>query len=97
MIKGDILRIVPCVVTINHTVEPALKCVKVIDGVDTCTIGFVPRVQSQLKKIREHTDQFVQVTELYAESDSPYKRSKSYGNHGMASAVLLQKKQGRDE
>lgn len=95
--KGDILRLVPCVVTINHEVEPALKCVKVIDAVDTCTVGFVPRVQSQLKRIREHSDQFVQVTELYAESESPYKRTKSYSNHGMASAVLLRKRDGRDE
>ena len=41
---GDVLRLVGCIVQIDNITEDAIKCVKVIDGVDTCTVAFVPRV-----------------------------------------------------
>lgn len=94
---GDVLRLVPCVVTIDHVTEPAVKCVKVVDGMDTCTVAFIPRVQSKLPQVQKHLNQFVQVVELYADSPSPYKRKKSYTNKGMARVSLLLSNDGRSE
>ena len=73
---GDILRLVSCIVTIDGTVEPALKAVKVDEGIDTCTVGFVPRVQATLPKVVNHINKFVQVLEIYSDSKSPYKRTR---------------------
>jgi len=41
---GTILRLVKCTVAVDGTVEEAVKCVRVIEGIDGCTVGFVPRV-----------------------------------------------------
>ena len=95
--KDNILRLVATVVEVNGVPEEAVKCVKVVEGVDTCTVGFVPRIQAKLPKVTGHINQFVQVMELYCESSSRYKQSKSLKNCGMASAVILSTSQGRDE
>ena len=75
VLVGDVLRLVNTTVTVDGVDEPAIKCVKVIDGIDTCTVAFVPRVQAQLSKVKDNINRFVQVVELYTDSDSPYKRS----------------------
>lgn len=95
--KDDILRLVYTVVEVNGVPERAVKCVRVLDGVDTCTVGFIPRIQANLPKVNDHINQFVQVTELYCDSPSSYKQSKSAMNCGMASAVLLSTSDGRNE
>lgn len=38
---NDVVRLVRTVVTVNDNIEPAIKVVKIADGVETCTIGFV--------------------------------------------------------
>ena len=86
---GDTLRLVACVVTIKDEPENAIKVVKMEDAIDSCTVGFVPRVQATLPKVKSHLNKFVQVVELYMESTSPYKRAKSHGNRGMASVAFL--------
>lgn len=94
---GDVLRLVRCTVTVNGTTEEALKCVKVVDSVDTCTVAFVPRVQATLPKVEEHVNKFVQVVEVYANSESNYKRSKGATNKGMAAVAFLKEDQYRNE
>lgn len=86
---GDVLRLVRCTVTINGEAEEAIKCVKVVDSIDTCVVAYVPRVQALLPKTEEHLNKFVQVVEVYAHSASPYKRSKAASNKGMASVAFL--------
>jgi hypothetical protein len=54
-------------------VEEAIKFVRVLDGVDCCNVGFVPRVQGSLKSVRECLDGFVIVAELYSFFDNNYK------------------------
>ncbi len=44
---GDLLRLVRTVVDIGENTETAIKLVKIVDGCDGCTIGFIPRVQSR--------------------------------------------------
>lgn len=94
---GDVLRLVATVVDYKGSLEPAVKCVKVVDGTDACTVAFVPRNLSDLPKVKEHLNKFVQVTELYAESKNTYKRSKAKANYGVAAVRLLSEEKGRDE
>jgi hypothetical protein len=64
------------VVDIGEVAEEAIKLVKIIDGMDGCTIGFVPRVQSKPTNVMENVNKFCIVTELYHASSSNYKRKK---------------------
>jgi len=48
-------------------------------------------------RVKEHINKFVMVMELYNDSPSTYKRSKSHQNLGMASVTMLTEDGGRDE
>ena len=86
---GDVLRLVACTVSVEGTVEEAVKLVKVVEGVDHCTVGFVPRVLMSLPIVKNQMNKFVQVSELYHDSENTYKRDKSYKNCGMARVSTL--------
>lgn len=86
---GDLLRLVKCVVTIKGKTEEAVKLVKIADGTDTCTVGYVPRVSSNLPKVMRNINKFAQVVEIYRDSENTHKRRLANQNHGMASVVLL--------
>lgn len=94
---GDVLRLVKTVVTVNNIPEEGIVCVKVIDGVDSCKVGFVPRMMASLDRVQNHLNKFVVVKELYESSDNSYKRVKSHKNMGMACVALLDENAGRDE
>ena len=53
VMQGDVLRLVQLVVEINGVVEPAVKCVKVVNGVDACTVAFVPRIYQKQAKVQD--------------------------------------------
>jgi hypothetical protein len=80
VVVGDLLRLVRTVVDIDGRTESAIKLVRIIDGCDGCTIGFVPRVQSRLRKVVDCLDKFAVVRELYSSSNNSYKREKSSRN-----------------
>jgi len=86
---GTILRLVKCTVAVDGTVEEAVKCVLVLNGIDGCTVGFVPRVLSKLSVVQKQINKFVIVTDLYEDSPNLYKRDKSFKNCGMAAVVTL--------
>jgi hypothetical protein len=86
---GDVLRLVRCIVTIHSQPEEAVKLVKIADGTNTCTVGFVPRVFSKMPHVEQHINKFVQVVELYTNSGNTYKNQLSTKNSGMASVVCL--------
>jgi hypothetical protein len=86
---NDILRLVSCVVTTHGNEEEAVKLVKLADGADSCTVGFVPRVFAKSPKVKANLKKFVQVVELYSDSPNSHKRRLSHQNHGMASVVFL--------
>ena len=75
---------VECIVNVNNTLGRAVKLVKMYDGVDSCTVAFVPCVKGTPQKVQSHLNKFVQVVELYMDSNSMYKSSKSKGNKGMS-------------
>ena len=65
VVVGHILRLVEWVVTMKNETKGAIKCIKVINGVDTCTVAFVPHVIAKLEHAQAHLNKFVQVVELY--------------------------------
>ena len=93
---GDVLRLVGCTVAVDGVVEEALKLVKVVDGIDCCTVGFVPRALMNLSSVKNQVNKFVQVSELYKDSPNGYKRDKSYKNCGMARVSTLDE-EGQNE
>jgi hypothetical protein len=86
---GDVLRLVPTIVEIRGRPEPAIKLVKMVDGLEGCTVAFVPKVQSKLPIVLSNHQKYCIVKELYADSKSTYKRAKSYRNLGMAGVVVV--------
>jgi hypothetical protein len=76
-------------VTTNGELHDAIKCVRIIDGADSCTAAFVPRSMVKNVKIETKLDSFVQVLELYDASDNSHKRRKSHQNKGMAGCIFL--------
>ena len=98
VVKGSVIRLVECIVERDGNDELAVKCVLVnADGVDTCTVGFVPRIYVQQGKVKDHLNKFVVVKELYNNSDNTYKRSVSHRNLGAAAASFLDENEGRNE
>lgn len=89
VVVGDCLRLVRTIVFVNDKNEDAVKLVKISDGMETCTVGFVPKVWVPLKKVQRNIGQFAIVKELYSESSSAFKREKSKQNCGMASVYFL--------
>jgi hypothetical protein len=86
---GNLLRLGMTIVEVNGQTEMAIKLVRIVDGVDGSTIGFVPRVQSNLLKVVDCLDKVAVVRELYSLSRCSSKKEKSAQNRGMASATLL--------
>ena len=71
--------------------ETVIKVILVVDGCDTCIVGFLPRHIALRPGSTSLHGQYAQVIELYDELDEEvsYKRTKSVRNFGMASYVLL--------
>jgi len=93
----DVLWLKEMQVTVNGESEPAIACILVNRGVDTCTVAYVLRMMANQARVKEHINKFVMVMELYNDSPSTYKRSKSHQNLGMASMTMLTEDGGRDE
>jgi hypothetical protein len=83
------MRLVKCVVTINGELQDAIKCVRIVDGTDSCMAAYVPRSMVKNIKIETQLDSFVQVLELYDDSDNSHKRRKSHFNKGMADCIFI--------
>ena len=94
---GDKLQLMECIIECNGVNEVAVKCVKVVDGQDTCTVAFIPRVTMSLPKVQQHLNKFVQVSELLSPSKNTCKLSKLEANCRMASVELLPENSGRME
>lgn len=83
-----LIRFKLATVDINGKTEEAIKAVRIRDGTESCTVGFLPRniVASGKDKF---TGEFAQIIELYEFSDNETKRRKSHRNIGIASFRLL--------
>ena len=94
---GNVLCLVECAVQCNGIKKMAIKCVKVTDGQDTCTVAFVPRVTMNLPKAQQHLNKFVQVLELCNGSKNTHKQSKSEASCGIVAIKLPLEDGGRNE
>ena len=86
---GDILRLRQSVADINGEPELAIKLVKIVDGMEACTVAFIPRMQTRLPYVREQIGRFCMVTELYRYSANTMKIAKENTLLGGGIAVLL--------
>ena len=59
----------------------------VMDGVDRCRVGFLPKHFLRYKQA--YDGRLAQIIQFLAKSDSPGDRAKSHRNHGVARAVLV--------
>ena len=86
----DLVRFKLTVVDIDGTVEEAIKVVRVRDGTESCTVGFLPRnIVKSISSKEKFVGQFAQIIELYDQSDNEVMRRKSHRNQGVASFRLL--------
>jgi hypothetical protein len=83
---GDVLWLVE---TVEGHLEDAVKLVKIMDGVEGCTVVFIRCLQINLPIVRRNINNFCIVKELYNNLKNTYKRTKSHCNIGMAGVVLL--------
>jgi hypothetical protein len=89
--NNDVLRLVFYVAQVrpDKAPEDAIKLVKIEDGIETCTVGFVPRSFAKMKKLRDRIGKCCMVLELYSTSDNHYKQKLSEKNFGMASCIFI--------
>lgn len=70
-------------------VEDAVKCVKIFDGAETCSVTFQPCYMFSdnnfMAQFENGQMPMVQVLELYQNSENTFKRWKAHRNHAMAS------------
>ena len=84
---NDLVRFKSDNVEIDGKLELAMKVVTIKDGVEACTVGFLPRYMHT--HIVHLDNKFAQVIEIYDQSTNSYKKSKSKRNMGMASYCIL--------
>lgn len=87
---GDVVKLVDTMVESGGSeLEPALKVVIIRDGAATCTVGFIPRALAALPKVQRKKAGFLQVVELYKNSQNLWKKQLDAQYKGMAGAVFL--------
>jgi hypothetical protein len=87
---GDLLRLKQTVVMVDGNPEEAVMLAKITaDGVEGCIVAYVPRLIVNTPTLVRNINCFCVVKELYDNSQSQFKRSKSRRNMGMAGVVLL--------
>jgi hypothetical protein len=98
---GDLVRFKATVISRTSkdgstVTENALKVVKVVDGCETCHVGFIATVAVVSSRSR-FEDKFGQVVELYKDSPNSAVRHKDCEGGGLASFRLLDNVQTYDD
>lgn len=87
---GDVLRLKMTVVDgPSGEPEEAIKCVKIHDGSELCTVAFIPRIAARQNKVTSNVGRFVQVVRVYKDSPNSHERRLWHQNYGMASVVFM--------
>lgn len=86
--KDDLVTFRLSSVSGSNGMEDAISVVRIQDGTETCTVGFLPCHNIPETKTNI-IGQFSQIIELYNDSESEVKRRKSYHNKGMSSYRML--------
>jgi hypothetical protein len=73
VVVGDLLRLKECVVSISGVTENAIKLVKITDdGVEGCTVAYIPRMALKSPIIRRNINCFCRVKDIYCNSKSAF-------------------------
>ena len=86
---GDISLYHPQIKNANVEWVIYISPLKIIDGAEACTVGFIPRAYAKMENIRRKIGSFAFVLELYDISSNKYKRRLSKRNYGVASCLFI--------
>ena len=89
VVVNDIIRVRRTIVTVGGKCEQAGKAVLIRNGVETCTVGFIPKIILRNGNLGDILNSLCQITELYKDSESTFKRSKDHRLCGMAACRIL--------
>ena len=90
VVVEDILRIKRVVIDLSEDLtEEALATVVIKDGVERCTVGFVPRFLVNNPTVLRNIDEHLQVTELYKDSTNTAKIAKNERKTGVAGCIFI--------
>ena len=88
VIEDVVLHLRKVQVLINQQEESAVVASWVLDGIDHCHVGYLPK--AYVKNWKQYEGALVQVVEVYSgDSDSPTKCQKFHRNHGLAVGVII--------
>lgn len=89
--EGDVLRLKKCIVTTSpNSVKEAIRCVRIVHGVESCIVAYVPRSLMNHPAVIRNINGYVQVIELYSTSTNSMKRWKSHQNRGIGGCIFLE-------
>ena len=88
VIEDVVLHLRKVQVLMNQQEQSAIAAFWVLDGIDRCCIGYLPK--AYVKNWKQYDGALVQAVEVYSgDSDSSTKRQKFHRNHGLAVAVII--------
>jgi hypothetical protein len=98
---GDLVRFKSAVISRtfkdgSNVIENSLKAVNVVDGCETCHVGFIATATVVLSRSC-YEDKFGQIVELYKDSENSAIRHKDFECGGLASFRLLDNVQTYDD
>ena len=96
LLKHDTLvRFRAVQINVEGKEETALAVYWVMDGLDRCRVGFLPR--HLIKHKEDYDGKLAQVVDLLEESASPSDRAKSKRNYGVCRAVIVEAEGPKEE
>ena len=88
VIEDVVLHLMKVQVLMNQQEQSAIAAFWVLDGIDHCCIGYLPKVY--VKNWKQYDGALIQVVKVYSgDSDSPTKCQKFHRNHELAMAVII--------
>jgi hypothetical protein len=72
---NNTLRLKESIVIVENQPEPTIKLVKISEGCETCTIGFIPRIYFRLQKVKNFTNGLLHIVLLYKDGTT-YKKTR---------------------
>ena len=74
---------------VNGWAKPVGAVYQVVNGVRTCKVAFVPKFIALTGMLELIDNKYVTVTELYSNSNNPYKVLKDTKMHGMVVCTVI--------
>jgi hypothetical protein len=78
-----------CVVTYDNKLVESIKYVKIVNNVESCTVGYLPAYLVARAAAEGCHNCFVTVVKLYSNSPNIIERRKDHQNRGMALCAII--------